>query len=110
MTRIRRPGRAFLLLQAAVGLYAGLSVLALVALLPTSGSLSELWRYFAGYEPLDAASAFTRILSGTADPHTTWQFVRLYVAVPALLVGLPTLAMGASFPTASSSSGPSSRR
>jgi spermidine synthase len=96
--RVRQPGRTFLLLQAFVGLYAGVSVLALVALLPASRSLAELWTYFGGYEPLDAAAAFASLSSATWDPATSSHFIRLYVLLPAVLVGPPTLAMGASFP------------
>ena len=96
--RVRQPGRAFLLLQAFVGLYAGVSVLALVRLLPSSAVLAPFRSYFAGYEPLDAAAAFAALSSGTWDPATSASFVRLYVLLPAALVGPPTLAMGACFP------------
>lgn len=98
LRRVRRPGVAFLVLQGFVGLYAGLTVLALVAWLPSSSSLSALWTYIGGYEPLDAASAFANAWSDAADPAVTRQFVRLYVIVPLVLVAPPTLAMGASFP------------
>ena len=92
---IRRPGRAFLLLQAFVGLYAGLSIFALAKLLPVLPVLSPWWQYFAGYEPLDAVGALRAFWThGTGAT----QFVQLYVLLPAILVGLPTVAMGASFP------------
>ena len=99
--RVRRPGRAFLLLQAFVGLYAGVSILALVVMLPSAAPLSAFWTYFGSYEPLDAAAAFASLSAGTwdsagADMHA--QFIRLYVLLPAALVGPPTLAMGACFP------------
>ena len=97
LPRIARPGRAFLLLQAFVGLYAGASVLALVSWLPRSPALATLWSYLAGYEPLDAASAFATIWSGDFTAEHA-QFLRLYVWLPLILVGPPTLAMGASFP------------
>jgi predicted membrane-bound spermidine synthase len=99
--RVRQPGRAFLLLQAFVGLYAGGSVLALVRLLPSSAALAPYWSYFAGYEPLDAAAAFAALSSGASDPGAADMraaFVRLYVLLPVALVGPPTLAMGACFP------------
>lgn len=96
--RIRHPGRAFLLLQAFVGLYAGASMSVLVAMLPTSSALAPIWAYFGSYEPLDAASAFTSLWTGSGQPSDRTQFVRLYVLLPALLVGPPTIAMGASFP------------
>ena len=97
LPRISRPGRAFLLLQAFVGLYAGASLLALVSWLPRSPALATLWSYLAGYEPLDAASAFATIWSSDFTAAHA-QFLRLYVWLPLALVGPPTLAMGASFP------------
>jgi spermidine synthase len=98
LRRVRRPGVAFLVLQGCVGLYAGVSVLALVAWLPTSPSLSALWSYFAGYEPFDAAAAFSAFWSGNGDGASTAHFLRLYVLLPGVLVGPPTIAMGACFP------------
>jgi spermidine synthase len=97
VNRIQRPGRAFLLLQAAVGLYAGASVLLLVWLLPRSPALAGLWTYLGSYEPLDAAGAFSAFWSGERHPDQG-RFAGLYVLLPLALVGPPTLAMGASFP------------
>ena len=99
LRNVRRPGRAFLLLQAFVGLYAGASIMVIVTLLPSGEAASALWSYLGGYEPVDAAAAFRGIWS-SADPGRTAgpPFLRLYVALPALLVGPPTIAMGASFP------------
>lgn len=96
--RVRHPGRAFLLLQAFVGLYAGASIFFLVSMLPTSPALAPFWAYFGSYEPLDAASAFTSLWTGGGVASDRAQFLRLYVLLPALLVGPPTIAMGASFP------------
>jgi spermidine synthase len=96
--RVRHPGRAFLLLQAFVGLYAGASVFCLVSMLPTASALAPFWTYFGSYEPLDAASAFTSLWTGSGQAADRAQFLRLYVLLPALLVGPPTIAMGASFP------------
>jgi len=98
LRRIRRPALAFLLLQACVGLYAGVSIYVLSSLLGSSGALPSLRTYFAGYEPLDAASAFSTLWQSAANTEIRWHFVRLYLLLPALLVGPPTLAMGASFP------------
>lgn len=96
--RVRHPGRAFLLLQAFVGLYAGVSVFLVVSMLPTSSALAAFWAYFGSYEPLDAASAFANLWTGGGEAADRAQFVRLYILLPALLVGPPTIAMGASFP------------
>ena len=97
LRNVRRPGRAFLLLQAFVGLYAGASILLMVALLP-SGAAPALWSYLGGYEPVDAAAAFRAIWSSGRQEAMGPPFLRLYVLLPALLVGPPTIAMGASFP------------
>ena len=63
LRNVRRPGRAFLLLQAFVGLYAGASILALVAVLPSVEAAATVWAYLGGYEPVDAASAFRALWS-----------------------------------------------
>ena len=99
LRNVQRPGRTFLFLQAFVGLYAGISITALVALLPSMSAAAWLWGYLGGYEPIDAAAAFRALWSGTgAEQPTAAQFRGLYLALPALLVGPPTIAMGASFP------------
>ncbi|MDQ3418365.1 MAG: fused MFS/spermidine synthase [Acidobacteriota bacterium] len=97
LRKVRSPGRTFLLLQAFVGLYAGLSVAALVNLLPSASLMPGLWAYLGGYEPLDAVSAFARLRAGESGASVS-QFIRLYVLLPVALVIPPTLAMGASFP------------
>jgi hypothetical protein len=97
LRNVGHPGRAFLLLQAFVGLYAGASILLMVMLLP-SGAAPALWSYLGGYEPVDAAAAFRALWAGERQEAMRPPFLRLYVLLPALLVGPPTIAMGASFP------------
>ncbi len=96
--RVRRPARAFLLLQAFVALYAGATILALTAWIDSAAILAPLWRYFGSYEPLDAAAAAASFWTGAGDPAARAQFIRLYLLLPAILIGPPTMAMGASFP------------
>lgn len=98
LRRARRPALAFLLLQAFVALYAGASILALTAWIDTAPALARLWAYFSSYEPFDAAAAAQTLWTGGGDPAARDQFIRLYVLLPALLIGPPTIAMGASFP------------
>ena len=98
LRRVRRPALAFLLLQAFVALYAGGSILALTAWLDTAPALAPLWTYFASYEPFDAAAAAAGFWTGGADSAARDQFIRLYILLPAVLIGPPTIAMGASFP------------
>ena len=98
VSRIRRPARAFLLLQAFVGLYAGASVLWLVSNLPRSPALAH---FCAATWPATSRSTRrprSRPSSLAISPTRTRQFIRLYVLLPLALVGPPTLAMGASFP------------
>jgi len=99
LRNVRRPGRAFLLLQAFVGLYAGASIMVIVTILPSRDAASAVWSYLGGYEPVDAAAAFRAIWSPEGEERPAGPpFVRLYLTLPALLVGPPTIAMGASFP------------
>jgi predicted membrane-bound spermidine synthase len=99
LRNVTRPGLAFLLLQAFVGLYAGASILVIVSWLPSVGAQSALWSYLGGYEPIDAAAAFRALWSSEGHGRSSAPlFLRLYVLLPALLVGPPTMAMGASFP------------
>jgi predicted membrane-bound spermidine synthase len=88
VARARRPGRAFLLLQAAIGLYAGASVALLLAQISRARLLRPLADYLAGYEPFDVRRA----------AELPMEFALLYVLVPLLLVGPPTWLMGASLP------------
>ena len=98
LRRVRRPALAFLLLQAFVALYAAGAILALTAWLATAPSLSPLLAYFASYEPFDAAAAAASFWNGGGTAEARAQFVRLYLVLPAILIGPPTIAMGASFP------------
>jgi spermidine synthase len=95
---VRRPALAFLVAQAFVGLYAGASIAALLALAGPSGPLTSLAAYFARYEPLDPAAGFLALWTAGSDTAVAADFIRLYLILPAILVGPAALAMGASFP------------
>src|SRR3989449_2178383 len=94
--RTRRPGNAFLAMQAAVVLYAGLAVTLLIATLD-EGRLLSSW--VANAEPVDIAAAAAALrgsihdLARLPDP-----FLVLYFGIPAILILPPTLMMGAAFP------------
>jgi len=104
--RSRRPARVFLALQAAIPLYAGLSLAVLVWGLGHLAFLQPLARYLAEYDPIDFGEAVRSTLRyvirlGEVAPHarnTALQFLSLYGALPAVLVGPPTFLMGLSFP------------
>ena len=102
--RFRRPAAAFLMLQGAVGLAAGLVLLIFLAVVTR---LNWLQVYFADYEPLNVGQNLRRLqlralVEGRVftDPANSlpWEAVLLYLLVPALLIGLPTFLMGFSFP------------
>jgi spermidine synthase len=97
--RTRRPARAFLIMQAAVGLYAGVALTALVFAIGNPRSGPSLWSYFGQYEALDLPAAKTALrlfLQGAGD--LPREFLFFYFALPALLIAPPTILMGASFP------------
>lgn len=86
-SRLRRPLRAFLLVQCVLLALAVLPILAVVALPPDARRFDWFVAYWAGYAffPLGHDSDRTNI-------------VRLYVQLPFALFFLPTLLMGLSFP------------
>jgi predicted membrane-bound spermidine synthase len=87
--RTRRPLAWFLLAQAAITLYAGLSVRALVWAIGSQSGLESVRRYLASYEPIEFAFDFFAL-----SPSQT----AFYLGLPALLILPPTLLMGVSFP------------
>ncbi|MCL4820410.1 MAG: fused MFS/spermidine synthase [Vicinamibacteria bacterium] len=104
--RSQRPAHVFLMLQAGIPLYAGLSLGFLVWGLAHLAWLRPLAAYLAEYDPIDIAEAVRAALRylwrlGDIPPYyrgLTAQFAALYVALPVALVGPPTLLMGLSFP------------
>jgi predicted membrane-bound spermidine synthase len=86
-SRVRRPLRAFLLVQIALLVLAVLPVVLLVVLPPDAKRFDWFVRYWADYAffPLGHSPDRTNI-------------VRLYVQLPMALFFLPTLLMGVSFP------------
>ncbi len=86
--RVRRPAMGFLLVQTAIGIYVGLSVVLSLASLDAP-ALAWLKQHLGNYDPLDLGRA---VLSGQTE------FLKLYLGVPAVLIGPPTVLMGLSFP------------
>lgn len=85
--RVERPLRAFLLCQCALLAFSALAVIALVDLPAATPGLSWWLEYWGRNEGLRLGQGFPAGL-----------FLRLYVALPLALFGLPTLLMGFSFP------------
>jgi predicted membrane-bound spermidine synthase len=101
-TRLRHPGVAFLVLQAAVG---AVSMFLLTVFIRFADNIGPLWTYLGSYEPLDIRTAIPALgrfiagdVPGGADISAMWTFLALYVALPVALVLPPTLLMGFSFP------------
>lgn len=103
-SRLRRPAAAFLMLQGAVGLAAGL---ALLIFLGFATRVAWLEAYFAGYEPLNVGQNLRRLqlrafVEGFVftDPARSlpWEAVLLYLVVPVFLIGPATFFMGFAFP------------
>jgi len=85
--RVRRPLPAFLALQCALIAYAAFVVVLLAWLPPATPLLRWYHEYWAGFLHVRVFDRAT--LKGT---------VLLYAVLPAILFGLPTFLMGASFP------------
>lgn len=104
--RSRMPTRAFLILQAGIGLYAALALSLLIGTVSQLSFLAPFWQYFGESSPMDvgaAAGAIQQYLSGsgplTVDANRlAMRFLDLYVILPVFLIGPPTLMMGLSFP------------
>ena len=86
--RTRHPVRWFLLAQAGVPLYAGLSVGLLLWALPTLASLEKVRAYLGSYEPIEFAFNFFELSAPQAA---------LYLIVPAAMILPATVLMGMSF-------------
>ncbi|MBO9380952.1 MAG: spermidine synthase [Roseiflexus sp.] len=104
--RDRHPMRSFLLLQTGVIVFALVTTTAFVAQVGHTAWLAPFWGYFGSYEPLNVGSA-TAALAGLlfnpaaldAEAQSLAQFFfLLYVMLPIVLIGLPTICMGMSFP------------
>jgi spermidine synthase/MFS family permease len=104
--RGRHPARVFFALQAGIPLYAGLSLALLVWAIGHVALLQWLSSYLAEFDGIDVVEGVRSTLRyllrlGAVAPHarnTTRQFLLLYLALPALLIGPPTFLMGLSFP------------
>lgn len=105
-SRLKRPAFAFLIIQCAAGVYAGLALTLLVAEVPAAASLKWLHDYFGGYEPIEIAEAVAMLRGALNDAlwHTVeiadlpLRFGALYAVLPAVLIAPATLLMGLSFP------------
>ena len=103
--RVPNPARAFLILQAAIPVYAALSLAAFLFAAPRWAFLRPVWEYMAAYESIDIAAAVRSVQRyalelGDVAPQAcrlAGQLIVLYAALPVVLVGPPTLMMGLSF-------------
>lgn len=101
--RVRRPGTAFLGLQAAGGIAAALLLMLVTGL---SDDIGALRAYFGSYEPLsvrDSVDVLRRltasVLAGGPPPaESPATFLGLYAGLPLLLIFPPTFLIGCAFP------------
>jgi spermidine synthase len=104
--RIRRPAIGFFALQAGAGVYAAISLTVFVTELGRSRSLRWFAEYFARYEALDIRAAIVQLrdaIAGVAGATAAtrdlpFDFIYLYLVLPAVLIGPPTIMAGCSFP------------
>src|SRR5688572_9080427 len=101
--RVRQPRFAFFALQGAAGLSAGVLLALLVG---SADEIGALRNYFGSYEPLSVRDSvhglrtlMWNMLPGPDTPiEVPANFLRLYIAVPLVVVIPPTFLMGCSFP------------
>lgn len=102
--RCLHPGRLFLRLQFAVGMYAGLMTAAVLMTVHEWPLLRGIKTYLDSYEPVDANLAALWIqkwLEGTLLPEEAamaWIFPAMHLGLPLLMIGPPTFLMGLGFP------------
>lgn len=84
--RSTQPALVFLALQAAISVYAGVSLLLLTMSLE---HIPPVWAYLGRYEPLN-------VLAALRDQRR--EFVLMYLVLPLAITGPPTVLMGVSFP------------
>jgi predicted membrane-bound spermidine synthase len=100
-TRVRRPARWLLALQAGIVVYATLSVTLLVFGLSRWHLLEWYSGYFRAYDALNVRGLLADTQpagSASGITHLAWQFVRVYLLPPAVLVLPPTIMAGLSVP------------
>jgi spermidine synthase len=86
--RLRDAAMPFLLIQTVIGVYAGASLVLLLSSLDLPAFVG-LTGYLGQYEPIDIGRTMAE------DPA---RLFRLYLGIPAVLIGPPTLLMGLSVP------------
>ena len=97
-SRVRRPGIWFLALQSAAGAYAAISVAVFIHGLADFPALAWFSAYFGQYDGLDVRGALMSWQAGTGTGTAPGDGLRLYVWLPLMLIGPPTVLAGMSFP------------
>ncbi len=97
--RVRRPAVWFLLLQAGAGAYAVAGLALFIRGLDGTGPIAWFHDYFQQYEGVDLRVALAYWAGAPVDPGSApGDVLRLYVGLPLLLIGPPTVMAGMSFP------------
>ena len=102
VTRSRSPGTTFLLLQCGAALYAGLSTAILMAFIAAGHpiKLVQVSRWIRTGRCASDRRSFARCCRSPMPERSlpSHDFVVLYLVLPGLIIGPPTLLMGMSFP------------
>lgn len=104
--RARNPMRSFLLLQSGVTIYALATLIAFISLTGWLPLFEPFWVYFGGYDPVHTGNAVDALPAFLFNPGALESqaltnvrfFLLLYLVLPVVLIGVPTILMGMSFP------------
>ena len=101
-SRTRRPALGFFALQAGAGTYTALSLAVFIAMLGR-GQLPWFVAYFGAYDAINIPAVVGQMRAAMGagplpTPNALGDFFRLYVVLPAVLIGPPTFMAGLSFP------------
>lgn len=104
--RARNPMRSFLLLQSGVTIYALATLIAFISLTGQQPLFEPFWVYFGGYDPVHTGNAVDALPAFLFNPGALESqaltnvrfFLLLYLVLLVVLIGVPTILMGMSFP------------
>jgi predicted membrane-bound spermidine synthase len=94
----RHAMRQFLWMQTAIGIYVAGSIAVLLAGVDRWPLLRPFSVYLGSYDPIDVPVTAATAGGSMAGTTISAKFFLLYFGLPAILIGPPTLLMGASFP------------
>ena len=78
LRRTREPAHVFLVMQAAIAIYAGLGITVLLAIVADWRAFAWLSAYFGSYEPMDARAAVRQLAAAIGGGDVPTRFLMLY--------------------------------